>query len=211
VQINLMGSIPGAGVGHAHRLPVLDRSTIGHPGKYTAYHIVENEEAFPQLEPLHASLGFDRDESVVSAFTCGNHLLMSNHAEKSPDAWVDTIAHYLVSAGRLAEGGFGVLLVPPESAAMLVDAGWSKRDVATALFERTRRSTAWVKRNGYKIGGRFERGGEVLDCDEAMMLGIADSPDHIHLVVCGGPAGNFPTFIQTYAASFKMVSRRIVA
>lgn len=209
VQLNVMGSVGGAGATLAHGRPILDRSTIGHPAKYVAYHIVEDEEAFPDLVPLHVARGFAREASVATAFSVGNHVMFSNHFEKTPDDWIDTVAHYLVGAGRLHHTGFGVLMVPPESATMFVAAGWSKLDISKALFERTRRSKAWVKRNGWKIGGRYERGGTVVDGDEEDMLGIASSPEDIHVVICGGPAGNFPTFIQTYADSFDVASREI--
>ncbi len=209
VQLNVMGSVAGAGADLAHGQPVLDRSTIGHPAKYVAYHIIEDEEAFPALEPLHVTRGFDRQASVVTAFTVGNHIMLSNHFEKTPDEWIETLAHYLVGTGRLADDGFGVLMIPPEAAAMFVAADWSKRDIAAALFERSRRSTAWVKQNGWKIGGRYERGGALEPGDETSMLSVATSPDDIHIVICGGPAGNFPTFIQTYAATFEVASREV--
>ena len=209
IQINVMGSIAGAGGTLPHHLPILDRSTIGHPGKYTAYHVVEDEETFPGLVPMHVSRGFEREDSVVSAFAMGNHVMLSNHSEKTPEEWIATVAHYLVGAGRLTEHGYGVLLVPPESATLFVEAGWSKQDMAKALFAASRRSAAWVKRNGWKYGGRFERGGPVEPGDEERMLGIAGSPEELHIVICGGPAGNFPSFLQTYAESFEVISRKI--
>jgi hypothetical protein len=50
VQINGFGSVPGAGnegqVQPGGR-PILDRATLGQPGKYAGYHIVENEEDYP--------------------------------------------------------------------------------------------------------------------------------------------------------------------
>lgn len=209
IQLNVMGSVGGAGSPLAQGRDILDRSTIGHPAKYVAYHIVEDEEAFPSLEPLHVSLGFSREASVATAFCVGNHIMLSNHFEKTPEDWLDTVAHYLVGAGRLGVDNFGVLMVPPEAAGMFVDAGWSKHDMATALWERCRRSAAWVKRNGWKIGGRYERGGAVANGDEERMLGIAAGPEDLHIVICGGPAGNFPTFIQTYADTFRVASREI--
>ncbi len=209
VQLNVMGSVGGAGATSAHGRAILDRSTIGHPAKYVAYHIVEDEEAFPGLVPLHVTRGFTRDASVVTAFTVGNHIMLSNHFEKTPEEWIETVAHYLVGAGRLIDSGFGVLMVPPEAAEMFVAAGWSKQDIAAALFDRSRRSMAWVKQHGWKVGGRFERGGALAPGDEDRMLGVATSPDDILVVICGGPAGNFPTFIQTYSATFEVASREV--
>jgi hypothetical protein len=209
VQVNVMGSVGGAGSEPGHGRPVLDRSTMGSPLRYACFHVVENEEAFPSLTPMHVMRGFDRQDSVVSAFAMVNYVIFSNHAEQTPDAWLDSLAHYLVGAGRLFDSGYGILLVPPEPAAMFVAEGWSKRDIANALFHKASRSTAWVKRNGWKIGGRFERGGPVEPGDEQRILSVAGGPDDIHVVICGGPAGNFPAYVQTYAGNFEVVSRWI--
>jgi hypothetical protein len=209
VQVNVMGSVPGAGGEGQGGRPILDRATMGNPARYTSFHIVENEEDFPSLAPLHVTRGFERADSVVTAFAMHGYVMLSNHAEQTPEAWIDTVAHYLVGAGRLADGGYGVLLVPPEAAGLFVAKGWSKADISHALFEKAARSTAWVKANGWKIGGRFERGGVVLPGDEEAMLNIAGSAEEIAVVICGGPAGNFPIYVQTYAANFELVSYRI--
>lgn len=208
-QMNVLGSVARAGGPGQGGRPILDRATMGSPLRYASFHVVENEEAFPALTPLHVIRGFDRQDSVVTAFAMASHLMLSSHFEKTPEAWVETLAHYIVGAGRLADGGFGVVLLPPEAAQMFVAAGWTKADISRELFERGRRSTKWVKENGWKIGGRFERGGKVEPGDEDVMLGVAGSPEEIHVVVCGGPAGNFPVYVQTYAANFQVVSRKI--
>jgi len=209
VQVNVMGSVGGAGSEPDHGRPILDRSTMGSPLRYASFHVVENEEAFPSLTPLHVMRGFAAEDSVVTAFAMVNYIILSNHAEQTGDAWLDTVAHYLVGAGRLFDSGFGILLVPPEPAAMFVAEGWSKADISAALFEKGKRSTAWVKENGWKIGGRFERGGAVEPGDEERILSVAGSGEDIHVVVCGGPAGNFPAYVQTYAGNFEVVSRKI--
>jgi hypothetical protein len=209
VQVNVLGSVGGAGGESDSGRPVLDRSTMGSPLRYACFHVVEDEEAFPELTPMHVMRGFDRDDSVVTAFAMVNYIILSNHAEQTPEAWVETTAHYLVGAGRLFDSGYGFLLIPPEPAAMFVAAGWSKADISRALFEKSQRSTAWVKENGWKIGGRFERGGSVEPGDEERILSVAGSPEEINVVICGGPAGNFPAYVQTYAGNFEAVSRRV--
>ena len=137
------------------------------------------------------------------------HLMLSNHAEETPDEWIDSTVAYLIGAGRLMDDCFGALLVPPEAAQLFVAAGWTKADVRQALFERCTRSTAWVKENGWKIGGRFERGGPVEPGDEDTMLSIARSPDDILVVVGGGPAGNFPVYLHPFGAACWPVTKAI--
>jgi hypothetical protein len=77
------------------------------------------------------------------------------------------------------------------------------------LFERTQRSLAWVKSNGWKVAGRNERGGEVAPGDEQVMLGLAGRPEDIHIVVAGGPAGSFPTYIFPNGPKWKAATRKI--
>lgn len=210
VQINVMGSVPGAGSPtDTPSSPALDRATMGEPAKYACYHVVENEEAFPELTPLHVQLGHRVDESTVTVLPLWGHQMLSSHAEETPDEWIDTLAHYLVGNGRLMEDGFGVLLLPPEAARLFVAGGWTKEDISVAVYERTRRSVAWVKENGWKIGGRFERGGPVLPGDEETMVAVTASPADLHVVVCGAPAGNFPVFLHTFGPGCRPVTRTI--
>ena len=152
-QINIMGSVPGTGNedGPGGRT-ILDRATMGNPGKYAGYHIVENEEDFPSLLPLHVERGYPREQSAVSVFGTWGHVQISAHEEHSAEAIVDTIAHYLVGSGKFtaAPKDFCVVVIPPENAAYIARDGWSKADVRQALFDRTSRTTAWVRENGWQ-------------------------------------------------------------
>src|SRR4030095_12159551 len=56
VTLNCLGALPG----------VLDKSTQGHPGKYS-FRIGENEEASP-WPPFHVDRGFTRDTSTVTVY-----------------------------------------------------------------------------------------------------------------------------------------------
>src|SRR5919197_2080407 len=68
ITLNCLGAQPG----------VLDRSTQGHPGKYT-YCIAEHEEASP-WEPLHVERGFARETSTVTVFAAeGPHNVLSHY------------------------------------------------------------------------------------------------------------------------------------
>jgi hypothetical protein len=209
-QINVMGSVPGAGnEGEAGR-PVLDRSTMGQPGKYAGYHIVENEEDFPDLLPLHVERGYRPDESVVTIFPTSGHIQVSAHSEHGADLIVDTIAHYLIGAGKLGSK-FCVVVVPPECAEYFVKDGWSKADVRRALFEKTSRTVAWARENGWTpTGGPIDpRGGPVLPGDEDKAVSIAASPDDILLVLAGGPAGAFIHCIVPYGGTVESQLIRI--
>src|SRR2546426_6657089 len=70
ITLNCLGALPG----------VLDKSTQGHPGKYT-YCIAEHEDASP-WEPLHVERGFARASSVVTVFAAeGPHNVLTHYGE----------------------------------------------------------------------------------------------------------------------------------
>lgn len=192
-QINVLGSIPGAGIEDPLGRPVFDRATLGQPGKYTGYHIVENEEDYPSLNPLHVELGFKPTQSTVTVFATGGHVQISLHAENSADDIANSVAQYLVGSGRLvATGGFCVLVMPPENLGYLVRDGWSKEDFRQAVFEKTKRSRRVLRSQGWE---------RLNDDDE--VLAITGNSDDIHIIAAGGPAGGFAHYLLPYGGSIK--------
>jgi hypothetical protein len=196
VQINGFGSVPGAGNEPsvpAGSRPILDRATVGQPGKYAGYHIVENEEDYPTLRPLHVERGFSPEQSVVTAFATVGHLQLSVHHEPTAEDIVATVCHYIVGTGRLTRSGYCTLVIPPENADIFVRDGWTKADIRQAVYHGTSRTVAWVKRNGGSLTGGLmdRRGAPVLPGDEDLTAAAAGSPDDILTVVAGGPAGAF--------------------
>jgi hypothetical protein len=212
IQLNVMGSIPGAGgPDPEHGRAVLDRSMMGQPAKYAGYHMVENEEDIPSLAPTHVELGFAPQDSTVTAFAIAGYHWTDCHAEQTPEAWVDTMAQYIVGTGKLTPAGYGILLLPIENARLFAKAGWSKADIRKALFERTRRSVAWMKTSGYKVRFHRERCEPVEPGDDTSFLAMAASPSaqDLFIVVCGGSAGSWPYYLYGMGGSAKAVTRRI--
>ena len=208
VQINVLGSVPGAGNPEGER-PILDRATLAQPGRYAGYHIVENECDFPTLAPLHVELGFAREQSVVTLFCTNGHVQYGLSGARDARETVRVLARYLRGTGKLSQAGFCALVIPPECAQHFVRAGWSKRDIREALHAATRRSVAWAKRNGWGThGGLGERlGAPVEPGDEERSVAIASSPDDILLVVSGAPAGAFVQCLFPYGST--PVSREV--
>lgn len=212
-QINAMGSVPGAGNDRADAVgrPILDRATIGQPAKYAGYHLVENEEDYPSLAPLHVELGYRPEQNVVTAFTTVGHMQISAHSEGTAAELIDTISYYLVGSGRLRRGGFCVLVIPPECADIFVRDGFRKSDIGAAVFAGTTRTAAWVKRSGGSLtaGLMDRRGGDIDPADETTEVAIAGSGRDIHTVIAGGPAGAFIYALLPYGGGF--ASREIRA
>jgi hypothetical protein len=206
-QINAMGSVAGAGNDpdlEPTERPILDRSTMGQPGKYAGYHVPEYEEAFPALAPLHVMHGFGPEQNVVSLFSVVGHIQISAHAEGTAKEIIDTICFYLVGSGRLTRAGDCVVVIPPENAEKFVRDGFSKSDIAEAIYQGTRRTVADVKRAGGSVSGGLmdRRGGTIGPGDDSREVAIATDGSHVHVVVAGGPAGAFIYALLPYGGGF---------
>jgi hypothetical protein len=196
---NAFGSAGGAGNDVFSPVPVLDRSTLGQPGQYTMYHLVENEEDFPSLLPLHVMRGFSAGESVVTGMPVHWHAQLGIHDERGAEQVLDTVNHHIVSQGLLMRAGSVVLVFPPELAAQLVDSGFTKADVGRYVIEGTTRSKKWMKEHGFQTWSpaspRLEA---VEEGDETKMYAAAVAPEEVLSVVAGGPAGGFLHIIHPF-------------
>jgi hypothetical protein len=212
---NAFGSVGGAGNDVFLPVPVLDRSTLGQPGQYTMYHLVENEEDFPSLAPLHVTRGFAPEDSVVTGMPVHWHAQLGIHEEKSAEDILDTVNHHILRQGLLLRSGCIVLVFSPELATHLVDSGFSKADVGRYVFEGTTRSKKWMKDNGLQTWSPASpRLQPIEDGDDTKMYAAAGSPEDVLSVVTGGPAGAFLHIIHPFPGmgfSHPAVSERIVA
>jgi len=179
ITLNCLGAQPG----------VLDKSTQGHPGKYS-YCIAENEEENP-WEPLHVEHGFAREASTVTVFAAeGPHNVLSHYGETA-EAILVTLGDTMASLGSFSPGQSFVVLAP-EHVQILARDGWTKPRLKEDLYARARRTRADLKRGG-KLAGAIDPG------DETQWVHRGQGPDDIHVVVAGGGAGGHSAFIPSWS------------
>src|SRR3546814_15161603 len=94
MMLNVGGAWPGD----------LDKSTLGHPGKYT-YCVAENEAQSP-LDPYHVEHGYKPEASTVFAIAAEDPPSATNHVsndaegiDRKSDVWGTG------GAGRVEQGG----------------------------------------------------------------------------------------------------------
>jgi len=188
---NLMapGNRANATIGRALRLVLynlggreFDRTTLGHPGKYT-FCISEQESRW---EPLHVVRGLARDTSAVTVFACEGPNQVQNHSALQPENILNTLADRMASLGSFNMGGDVeyAVVIGPEHYHTLILGGWTKRQVQEYLFERACRSLADVKKGGLDESPIGPNDGEII-------VRSVSSPDHILLIMAGGVAGRF--------------------
>ena len=163
-----------------------DGATHGSALKYTTC-FGENTAASP-WEPFHAARGFDAGASTATVFGLSGSLSVIE-STPSADELVLTLGrslHYPGSNDYIYDGE-PLIVVGPEHARLLADAGMSRSDVQEALFEASfvpldRFSSTMVE---YQLSVRepaFRRRDGVTE------VPASASPSGIHLVVAGGPS-----------------------
>src|SRR6059036_4147551 len=126
VCVNLGGARPG----------VVSMSTLAHPGRYT-YCIGEHEEASP-WESLAVEHGFATGESTVALLAADAPLGVYDARSRTPEDLLATLAASLavISHHRMTHWGDTLLVLSPEHAKILGDAGWKKGDVRRWLHDK---------------------------------------------------------------------------
>lgn len=177
--VNIGGAVPGEA----------DKSTFGHPGKYT-YCIGENEEESP-WEPLHVERGLSAGSSAVTVYGAEAPHNINNQTADTPYDLLRTIASMMANLGSnhpylMSES---LVVLSPEHARVCAEAGWRKADVRQFLFETARSRHADLRAGGL-YGAQTEKypWPRWLDrrSDETRVP-VARRPEDLVVIVAGGP------------------------
>src|SRR5476651_2424244 len=126
--INLMDVRPGG----------IDRTTLGHPGKFS-YCVAEDEED-TDWQPLSVVRGIPEGISAVTVMAAGAPRQIMNEWTTKPEEILETFAaeiranmrHYSIHPGNYA------IVVPKQLREHLQAAKWTKSDIANFIHERAR-------------------------------------------------------------------------
>ena len=176
---NLLDVRPGA----------VDRSTLGHPGKFS-YCIAEDEE-HTAWRPLAGERGIPDQASAVTVMAAGAPRQLMNEWTTEPAQILDTFVaeiranmrHYSIWAGNYA------IVVPPQLRAHFEVAGWSKADIRRYVYEKARmRRREWAE---------CGKGSVVKDRGEQEYAALG-AEDDLLVIAAGGPAGGFGAVIPPW-------------
>ena len=180
VVINVLGGAPGR----------LDRSTLGHPGKFT-FCVAEDEEDSPWL-PLSVERGVSAGASAVTVLAAESPHQVMNEWTADPREILATYAAairanmltYSIWAGNYA------LVIAKQQRDAIAAAGWSKRDIREYLFDEAR-----VSRRDWRTVGKAAVAARQ---DEDRVYTALRSPDDLMVVAAGGPAGGFGVVVPPW-------------
>ncbi len=173
VILNVLGGVPGQ----------LDRSTMGHPGKFT-FCLAEDEED-SKWTPLAQQRGIPAGTSAVTVLAVQSPHQIMNEWTSDPKEILDTFAaaiksnmlDYSIWAGNYA------MVVAKQHRDIFINAGWEKRDIQEYMFERCQ-----VFRKQWRDVGKGAIAGRK---DEEKAYSALRTPDDLLVVAAGGNAGAF--------------------
>jgi hypothetical protein len=184
VLINVLGYVPGQ----------LDRSTLGHPGKFT-FCIAEDEEDSPWT-PLAQERGVPTGTSAVTVMAAAAPRQLMNEWTHRPEDIAETFAaeirHNMLTYSIWP--GYYALIIPKQLRDILAAAGWHKRDIREYVY----RAARVVRRQWATVGKKniVARGGG----PDQEFTGLR-SPDDLLVIAAGGPAGGFAAVMPPWYGS----------
>ncbi len=199
------GHRTNASVGRALRLAMLniggarpgesDMALLGHPGKFT-YCLAEDEASSP-FEPLHVSLGFAPDDSVVTVIgaEAPHSVLYSPVGDPARDA--ASLTHVLsIGLANLATNnailtnGAAVVILNPEHAAVYRGANMDRAAVQQALHAACTTPNGAFSAHAGGFAARAEKGGDVPAFHDASDI----------IVMVAGGTGLYSMVMPTWCA-----------
>ena len=191
--INVLGCVPGQ----------LDRSTLGHPGKFT-FCVAEDEEDSPWL-PLAVERGVRRrglrgDGDGVRVAAPGHE-----RVDARPEEILDTYAAAMranMLTYSIWEGNYAIVIAK-QHRDIFARAGWSKRDIREYIHGSAARARGGLGRG--RQGARWSR---TRREQEYSALG---SPDDLLVIAAGGPAAGFGAILPPWYGDRRSRSPRASA
>ena len=190
--LNVLGGVPGQ----------LDRSTFGHPGKFS-FCVAEDEEGSSWL-PLASERGGPAGASAVTVLAAQSPHQLMNEWTRDPRELLETYAaairHNMLTYS-IWWGNYALVIAPQHREPILA-AGWTKRDIREYIFERAR-----VARREWRTVGKAAVAGRK---DEDRQYAALQSPDDLLVIAAGGPAGGFGMVIPPWYGSKSLAVTRAI-
>jgi hypothetical protein len=198
--LNVGGGWPG----------LLDKSTLGHPGKYT-YCIAENESVSP-WPSLARQRGFEPDVSTVTVIGGEAPHNINEHEATTANGLLTTICGTMAETGQntLYYNGEPLLILGPEHAATIARDGFSKEDVQRAVYDDARIPITRFGRETIerRLHRRMAHRYKHRNVSPDTLVTVAQRWEDVMVIVAGG-AGKHSMFVPTFGAT-RSVTRAIL-
>jgi len=163
----------------------MEKSTLAWPGKISMC-FAENEARSP-WEPFRVDRGFAKESTTVSVVAARGLYPLTEGVQNTGLGVLETVAAgmRMVGAPIYYQGKVPVVVnFSPEHANEIARAGFTKQGVRNYLFEHCRLPAGVLRDRGYYTAGCWPQG--IDENDDAAMVPIVSTPDHLWIVVAGG-------------------------
>jgi hypothetical protein len=198
----ILNNIGGARIGES------DMTTLGMAENYT-YCFGENEDQNP-WGPLHVDAGFRKDDSTVSVLGAYAPENISDHVGITPEEILIVAADVIAKLNRFHLRTMDqiisrdtLLVLGPEHAKSIADAGWTKRDVQQYVYEH-----ASIAYDTLKSLRRQIDESALIDGPGGKRVPLFAKPESLKVVVAGGP-GKHSAYINS-GHTRHLITRKIV-
>jgi hypothetical protein len=186
VAMNVLGARSGK----------LDAASIGHPGRYS-FCFAEDDPPAP-WEPLRVRLGYARQDTTVTVMGCEAPRQIGNALNEDPAGVLRTFASAMKMAATFSvgKGGQGVMVMGPEHALAVRQAGWSVQRALEFLVEETRVTPAELEAGGVmlEVGAQHE-----MAPGADGKLPTFQDPEDLILVTAGGEGAGWSAYMPAAA------------
>jgi len=197
----ILNNIGGARIGES------DMTTLGMAENYT-YCFGENEEKNPWT-PVHVDAGFAKEDSTVSVLGAYAPENISDHVGITPEEILVVAADVIAKLNRFHLRSMDqiitrdtLLVLGPEHAKSIADAGWTKHDVQQFVFEH-----ASIPYNTLKALRRQIDESKLIDGPDGKRVPLFALPECLKVVVAGGP-GKHSAYINS-GHTRRLITRKI--
>lgn len=205
---NVMG--PGrranATIGRALRLVVLnvlrsrpgemDGSSLGHPGKYTL--TLAEDPPPPPWKPLRVALGYLSEVTTVTVLPTEGPRQVANHLNPEGEGILRTFAAAIRNPSTfcVGKGGQGLIVLGPEHARAIVDAGLTRQDVQEYLVKETRVAPAELEAAGVYLEHTAQHD---MRAGPDGKLPTFEQPEDVYVMTAGGAGAGWSAYVPGWA------------
>ncbi|MBO6657565.1 MAG: hypothetical protein JJ934_11755 [Pseudomonadales bacterium] len=199
-MMNIGGARPGSS----------DMALLGHPGKFT-YCLAEDEENSP-FPPLHVSLGFQEEDSVVTVIGAeAPHSVLHSGDGDDPDNYKGLLDMLAIGVANEATNnamltkGSATIVLNPEHALVLEKAGLNREDTAEEIHKRCRFENKRLNKLSPGFAPKTQGTRDAFNGPEQLLILMAGGSGLYSMVMpswCAGAHKNSPSSVVVESEFF---------
>ena len=186
----------------------MDASSLGNPGKLTL--CFAEEDPAPPWQPLRVREGFGVDDTTVTVMATEGPRQVGNHLSEDPRGLLATFVSTIrvPATFSVGKGSQGIVVLGPEHALALRQAGWSQDQVREVLVRESRIHPDDLLAAGVPL--EVDSAHDMTPGPDGLLPSLAGVDDLV-LVTAGGGGPGWSAYLPAFAPAkhSRAVTRRV--